>query len=174
MNNYKAIVIGATGGVGSYLIEKILTSPDYSKVTVISRKELLISPNLYNIVWTDFSEYLLDMKDETVEMFKNHDVLFCCLGASEKAMMGLLFNKKKYRKIFRTTDYDYTVGAASLAREADIPQFSVISSPTANPNARFLYSKIKGEMELAVKTLAFDRLSIFHPYQLMKQGKEND
>ena len=35
MKNYKAIVIGATGGVGAYLVEKLVASDLCSKVTVI-------------------------------------------------------------------------------------------------------------------------------------------
>jgi len=39
MKNYKAIVIGAIGGVEAYLVEKLVASDPCLKITVISRKE---------------------------------------------------------------------------------------------------------------------------------------
>lgn len=168
IKDYKAIVIGATGGVGAYLVEKLVASALCSKVTVISRKECPKAPKLTNIIWDDFSEYLLKEKPENVEVLKNHDVLFCCLGAPEKAMLGLFFNKRKYAAMFQKVDYDYVVGAANLAKKAGISHFSAISSPSAKPNAKFIFSKIKWEMEQSIQTIGFENVSIFHPYHLMK------
>lgn len=174
MKNYKAIVIGATGGVGTYLVQKLVDSEHCSKVTVISRMECTKAPKLTNIIWDDFSEYLLKDKDENVEVFKNHDVLFCCLGAPEKALIGLMFNKKKYEPMFQTIDYDYTVGVASVAFKAGIPHFSVISSSGLSEKGAFPYIKIKWKMEQAVKRLGFKNLSIFHPSHLMKPARAEE
>ena len=171
MKHYKAIVIGATGGVGAYLVEKLVVSDLCSKVTVISRKECPKAPKLNNIIWDDFSEYLLKEKDENVEVLKNHNVLFCCLGAPEKALLGLFFNKRKYATMFQKVDYDYVVGAAHLAKKAGIAHFSVISSPSAKQNAKFIYSKIKWNMEQTIQAIGFENISIFHPYHLMKPAK---
>ena len=167
MKNYKAIVIGA-GGVGAYLVEKLVASDRCSKITLITRTEYPKAPKLTNIIWDDFSEYLLKEKDENVEALKNHDVLFCCLGAPEKALLGLFINKKKYSAMFQTVDYDYAVGAATLAKEAGVTHFSVISSPSAKPKAKFIYSKIKWRMEQTIQKIGFKNVSIFHPYHLMK------
>jgi nucleoside-diphosphate-sugar epimerase len=168
MKKYKAVVMGATGGVGAYLVEKLMSSSHCSKITVISRKRIPKNPKLNNIIWDDFSKYLLETKNENIEVFKNNDVLFCCLGAPEKALLGLFYNKKKYAPMFQKVDYDYVVAAARLAKQADITHFSVISSPTADPKAKFLYSRIKGEMEQSIKTIGFKKVSFFRPYHLMK------
>ncbi len=168
MNKYTAIVIGATGGVGTYLVEKLLASDQCSKVTVISRKEFPKAPKLNQIIWDDFSEHLLEKKDQSIEIFKDHDVLFCCLGAPEKALLGLFLNRKKYAAMFQKVDYDYTVAAAEIGYKAGILNFSVISSPSAKPSAKFIYSKIKWNMEQAIKNIDFKKVSIFQPYHLMK------
>lgn len=173
-NQYRAIVIGGTGGVGAYLVEKLLASPRYSKVSVISRRELKHSPKLHNIVWKDFSDYLIKNENEAIEVFKNHDVLFCCLGSPEKTMIGLIFNKKKYEPMFQRIDYDYTVGAASVALKAGIPHFSVVSSSYLSETGTFPYIKIKWKMEQAVKSLGFKNLSIFHPSHLMKPARADE
>ncbi len=173
-NQYRAIVIGGTGGVGAYLVQKLLDSLQYSKVSVISRKELKPTPKLHNIVWKDFSDYLISNEKEAMEVFKNHDVLFCCLGSSEKSLIGLMFNKKKYEPMFQTIDYDYTVGAASAAFQAGISNFSVVSSSGLSETGTFPYIKIKWKMEQAVKVLGFKNLSIFHPSHLMKPAKADE
>lgn len=168
MKNYKAIVIGATGGVGAFLVKKLVASDRCSKVTAISRKQLPKSPKLNNLIWSDFSEYLLKEKSEHIEGLKNNDVLFCCLGAPEKALLGLFFNKKKYAAMFRKVDYDYVIGIAILAKEAGISHFSVISSPSAKPKATFIYSKIKWRMEQTIQNIGFKNVSFIHPYHLIK------
>ncbi len=173
-NRFAAFVIGGTGGVGAHLVNKLINSPFYSRVTVISRRELTPSPKLNVVVWDNFTDGLLDHPEKAIEIFKNHHVGFCCLGASERAMMGLIFNPKKYGKVFRTVDYEYVVGTASAAHCAGVSYFSVISSPTADPKARFLYSRIKGEMEHALQDIDFRGLSIFQPYHLMKVAAESD
>lgn len=174
MKKYKAIVIGATGGVGTYLVEKLIASDLCSKVTVISRRKCPKAPKLTNIIWGDFSEHLLKEKDENIEVFKNHDVLFCCLGAPEKALIGLMFNKKKYKPMFQTIDYDYTVGVASVAFKAGISHFSVVSSSGLSEKGTFPYIRIKWKMEQAVKSLGFKNLSIFHPSHLMKPARAEE
>ena len=164
----KAIIIEGTGGVGAFLVQKLLASSKYAKVTVISRNKILEHPKLNTIIWKDFSKNFLEKKEESVEIFKDHDVLFCCLGAPEKALLGLFFNRKKYAALFQKVDYDYTVAAAKIGYKAGIPNFSVISSPSAKPSAKFIYSKIKWNMEQAIKNNGFKKVSIFHPYHLMK------
>ncbi len=88
-NKLSAIVLGGTGGVGAYLVNSLIDSDQYSKVTVISRRKLPLSPKLNVVVWENFSKELLDNDDKAIEVFKNHNVMFCCLGAPEKALMGL-------------------------------------------------------------------------------------
>lgn len=167
-NQFKAIVMGGTGAVGAYLVNKLINSPLYSQITVISRRELPSSPKLNVVIWDDFSKALPIPLEKTTEIFKNHHVVFCCLGAPELAMIGLLFNPKKFGKVFRTVDYEYVVGIASAAHQAGVPYFSVISSPRADPKAWFPVLQIKGEMEHALQDVNFKGLSIFRPGSLMK------
>ncbi|MCH8063380.1 MAG: hypothetical protein IH861_12875, partial [Chloroflexi bacterium] len=123
-------------------------------------------------VWDDFAEALLVHPEKAVAIFEGHDVGFCCLGASRQDAIGLLYNPKKFGKSFRTVDYEYVVGAASAAHRAGVPYFSVLSSLGANPAARFLLLRIKGEMERALQDIDFAGLSIFRPSQLMRDAAQ--
>jgi uncharacterized protein YbjT (DUF2867 family) len=171
---YKAIVIGATGAVGTYLVQKLINSSQCIQLTVISRKEIPAHPKLKLEIWKDFSQFQSNESSELIPVFKGHDVMFCCLGAPEKAMFGLLYNHNKYSQMFKTIDYYYVVGAASIAHLACVPQFSVISTPTASPKASFILSKVKWKMQQAVKSIGFKGVSIFQPYHLMKPAKGNE
>ena len=164
--------IGGTGSVGANLVTKLINSPLYSRVTVISRRELPPAPKLHVVVWDDFAEALLVHPEKAVAIFEGHDVGFCCLGASRQDAIGLLYNPKKFGKSFRTVDYEYVVGAASAAHRAGVPYFSVLSSLGANPAARFLILRIKGEMERALQDIDFEGLSIFRPSQLMRDAAQ--
>ena len=173
-DQFKAFVIGGTGGVGAHLVEKLCASPRYAQVTVVSRRELAPVPKLNNIVWQDFTDYLIHHPEKAIAVFEGHDVGFCCLGASEQAMMGLLINPNKFAKDFHTVDYDYVVATASAAHQAGVPYFSVTSSTSANPEAKFIYSRIKGEMERDVQAVGFTSLSIFQPSHLVKEATGNE
>jgi len=76
--------------------------------------------------------------------------------------------------MFKTVDYYYVVGAASIAHLACVPQFSVISTPTASPKASFILSKVKWKMQQAVQSIGFKGVSIFQPYHLMKPINRNE
>jgi hypothetical protein len=140
----------------------------------VSRKAIPDHPKLKLEIWKDFSVFKSGKSTELISIFKGHDVMFCCLGAPERAMFGLLYNKKKYGQMFKTVDYYYVVGSASIAHLASVPQFSVISSPTANAKASFLLSKVKWKMQQAVQSIGFKGISIFQPYHLMKPAVSND
>ena len=172
--HYNAVLLGGTGGVGAHLLRKLLASSLCDKVTVISRIKLPKHPKLKVETWEDFSKILSGEQDKTTNIFKDNDVVYCCLGAPERALIGLFYNPWKFGKMFRMVDYEYVVGFASAAHRAGVPYFSVISSPSADPKAKFLYSKVKGEMEETLKKIGFSRISIFHPYHLMKVAEGNE
>jgi len=47
---FAAFVIGGTGAVGANLVNKLITSPLYSRVTVISRREPPLPPS--TMLWS--------------------------------------------------------------------------------------------------------------------------
>ena len=169
---YSALVLGATGSVGGPLVAKLLASDRCTRVTAVARRALPSEDKLSCVVWPDYTETLIRDPQRATAVVGGHDVVFCCLGASRADAIGLLYNPKKYGAAFRRVDHDYVVAAASVAKRAGVEHFSVVSSMGADPQARFVYSKIKGEMEEALEGLAFSSLSIFRPSQLTRAREE--
>lgn len=169
-----ALILGATGATGFYLLRELLASPNFDKVTAITRSSLASHQKLNNVVWPDFSNVLLTDKTTVLDTFIDHDVVFCCLGAPESALLRLFLGSKKARAQFKLVDLDYVVAAADAAYNSGVTHFSVISSPGAKLNAWFSYLQYKGQMEAAIGILDFQGTSIFRPYHLMKSAKTEE
>ena len=154
----KVMVLGATGLTGHQVMENLLDKPDVLSVVVPVRRSIsLTHPKLLQQV-IDF-----DDMDASAELFAV-DVLVCCLGTT--------ISKAGSQEAFRKVDYDYALTAARLARAAGARAFILMSAVGASSSSKVFYSRVKGELEDAVRTLAFPYLSIYHPSLLLGERNE--
>ena len=144
-----AIILGATGLTGGYLLQEILGDPLYSKVVLFSRSKVAVKND-------KIEEHIIDMfkLEEYGEVFKGDDV-FCCIGTTKSKTP----DEETYRKI----DFGIPAAAAKLARRNGIPRFLVISALGADPTGSMFYNKTKGEMEQAVLARGISETYIFQP-----------
>jgi len=155
----KAILFGASGFIGSQLLQELLNNSDYEQVTIVVRKPLeIFNPKLKTLVG-DFNS-LPQLKENI-----NADDVFIALGTTKKHTP----NEKEYYKI----DHDYPVLAAKIAKENGAKSVFVVSSMGANLNSSIFYTKTKGEMERDVIALDFEHTHIFQPSMLLGNRKEN-
>lgn len=132
----KAIVLGATGLVGGLLTRELLGNPGYSEVLVFGRSPLGLShPKL-----TETRADLLAL-GELQPVFRA-DVVFCCVGTTKA--------KTPDRETYRAIDFGIPVAAARLCQDNGIPSFMAVSALGADPDSRFFYNRVKGEMEAEV------------------------
>ena len=171
----KAVVIGGTGATGRRLIQQLLKSDDFKKVTSIGRRPVLDGNShskLSDIVIDSFS-----VLNETEDSWKNNDVFFNCIGTTRQKAGGA--------RQFVDIELGISRLAATMASEANIPHASVISASGANHKAwavdwihPLLYSRTIGQKEQTVITEnKFRRVSIFRPgmlIRLMESGKWYD
>ncbi|MBE0487322.1 MAG: NAD(P)H-binding protein, partial [Marinobacter sp.] len=151
--------LGATGLTGRMVVEKLLKHTGVSSVVVPVRRSLgLKSPKL--------AEHLVDFDalESHSEIFKV-DALVCCLGTTIK--------KAGSQEAFRKVDYEYAHRAAKLARAAGVNRLILMSAIGASAQSTVFYSRVKGELEDAVRGLGFDYLSIYHPSLLLGDRKEH-
>lgn len=156
-----AIVIGATGQVGSLLVSHLLKDPYYDKVRVLVRR-------FYDRVHPKLESRLVNFKNlpSLKAGLGTGHTIFCCIGTTMKLVKG---DKALYREI----DLDIPVHSARLGYENGIRQFVLISAIGADPGAKNFYLRLKGEVEKTVQEIPFDSLYIMRPSMLLGHRKES-
>lgn len=145
----KALVIGATGATGQDLVDQLLADAAFEEVHIFVRRELALRHEKLHTHIIDFD------RPQHWHRLVTGDVLFSCLGTTIKAAGS----KKAQWKV----DYDYQYQFAEAARQNSVPTYVLVSSTGASSTSRVFYSRMKGELEVAVKKLGFPSLSIVQP-----------
>ncbi len=154
-----AILLGATGLTGGYLLKILLNDPNYNKVKVFSRSSV-------GFEHEKLEEHLIDLlKLEDHEDNFTADEVYCCIGTTKSQTP----DKETYKKI----DFGIPVTAAKLCRENKIDTFLVISSLGADANSSVFYNKVKGEMQHEVLEQGIAHTYIFQP-SLIAGDREED
>jgi len=158
MKEKTAIIFGATGLVGSYVLNYLLYDDRYEKIKIFTRKPL-------NINHSKIEETIIDILnfDSYSDKIKGDD-LFCCIGTTR----GKAGSKENFKKI----DFLVPVKIAEIAYNNGVDNFIVISSIGANHKSKIFYLKVKGMMEEEVKKFKFKKLFILRPSMLL--GKRNE
>lgn len=154
----KALVIGASGATGKDLVKQLLQDKDFEEVDVFVRKPLNIQNEKLKTHIVDF-EKPEDWKDSV-----KGDVAFSCLGTTLKDAGS----KEAQRKV----DYDYQFQFAKAAKDNNVEDYILVSAYGANPQSKIFYSKMKGELEDAVRKLHFNKITIFKPGMLERKDSE--
>lgn len=152
-NNKTAILLGASGLVGSLLLDILLDCGIYEQVILFVRKPL-------NKEHQRLVQHTIDFdRIETYKHLVKGDDLFCCLGTTIK--------KAGSQEAFRRVDYEYPVNFARLAKDAGIKQYLIITAIGANAQSSVFYTRTKGECEDAITELGLNSLEIFRPSLLL-------
>ncbi len=159
MGSLHAIVIGGTGMVGGFLMRELCLQSRYSRVTQIVRRSVP-SPNpKVTVHLADFD------RDEWEFPADKADVLFISLGTT--------MAKAGSESAFRRIDLELPLAAARKARLAGVHTVVVVSAVGADSGSRLFYNRVKGELEDALRQLAFERLVIFRPSLLLGHRAES-
>ena len=155
----QAVVLGATGLVGGFVVAELLQRKEYDVVKVLVRTPLNIQhPKLAQIVveW--------DKLDQYREVFTNVRDVYCCLGTTIK--------KAGSQEQFRKVDFEYPVHSAQIAHAQGVSQFLAVSAMGADPLSRVFYNRTKGETEAALSAIGIPTVQLFRPSLLL--GKRNE
>lgn len=153
-----ALVAGATGLIGSQLLELLLTDDRYSKIIALSRKSLTNKHSKLDNVVVDFSRL-----SAHYERLKADDV-FCCLGTTMKQAGS--------QEAFRKVDFEYPLEIAKIAKALGAKQYFLVTALGANKKSSFYYNRVKGEVEEAIGKEGYTSYHIFRPSFL--QGNRNE
>lgn len=153
-----AVIAGATGLTGRFLLDLLLRSGDYKKVIALTRKKIRVQNK-------KLEQYLINFDQlESHSELLNADDIFCCLGTTIK--------KAGSQDSFRKVDFEYVVKLAELSHLKNARQFLMISALGADPDSRIFYNRVKGDAELAVQDFGFRATHIFRPSMLLGSRRE--
>ena len=160
MNEQTAVIIGASGLIGSHLVKQLLQDDYFIFVRILVSKKLeLTHPKLQQLV-VNFNN-INDYRDK----FGNGDIIFSCIGTTQKNVKG---DNDLYWKI----DHDIPLNAAEIGIENGFKKFLLVSSVGADAASSNFYLKLKGKTENDIKQLPFTSISIFRPSMLLGKRTE--
>ena len=160
MQTKTVALIGATGLIGSHLLELLKNDDAFTKLRVLVRRPVTFNHPKIEVIQLDFAD---------AAAFKSAitgcDTVFSAVGTTQKKVKG---DKVAYRKV----DHDIAVNAARFCSETGGKHFLLVSSVGANANGGNFYLKLKGEVDDKVQTFGIPSVSIFRPSMLLgKRGE---
>lgn len=148
----RALLVGASGLVGSHCRRLLLADPDWTEVIAFVRRPPETAHPRYHEVSVDFSR--LDATEIDCP-----ETVFCCLGTTLKKAGSLEAQRK--------VDVDYVVDTARWALARGAKHFLVVSSIGADRRSNSAYLRMKGEMEAAVRALGYPVADVLRPSVLL-------
>ena len=148
-----ALLAGASGFVGGYVLDSLLDAPDFSRVFAISRRPLGREHSRLANRIVQFEKLETQLKGTQCQ------VAFCCLGTTMKQAGS--------EKAFRAVDYDLVLSFARAAKAAQAQRFVIVTAAAADPRSKNFYLRVKGEVEQALEGMGFPALDILQPGLLL-------
>ena len=160
-----ALVLGASGLVGSALVALLLDDARYKKVTCLVRKPLQNSD--FDDPAGKLEPIVIDYQElEDYQGYFRAEHIYVCLGTTIK--------KAASKAAFRKVDFEYVFIAAQLARAQRARSFVWISTVGANAKSGSFYLRVKGELENAIFALSgLDNASAVRPSLLLGERQDS-
>lgn len=152
-----ALIIGATGLVGSELCQQLLDNPNYSLVKILVRKKT-------NLSHAKLEQILFDFEKPDASKIVG-DELYCAIGTT----LAKAGSKEAQTHI----DYEIPLTIAKIAKTNGVQKFLLVSSLGAEAQSSNFYLKTKGKLEQDVQALDFGSIVIVRPGMLKGPRTEN-
>ncbi|HWB64620.1 MAG TPA: oxidoreductase [Chitinophagales bacterium] len=153
-----ALVLGATGLTGRQCLDLLLESEQYAKVIALVRTAPELQNDKLQSLVVDFNRL-----DDYASQIAADDI-YCCIGTT--------IGKAGSQGAFRHVDFEIPLKVAEIAKANGATKFILVSSVGADSRSLVFYSRVKGELESALKKLKYPSLLIFRPSILLGNRKE--
>ncbi|KRD77075.1 NAD(P)H-binding protein [Lysobacter sp. Root983] len=154
----KLLLVGSTGLVGRHVLALALAHPDIEHVVAPVRRASIAQPKLLAPV-VDFDALPAEAA------WWRADAVICTLGTTLRIAGS--------REAFRRVDHDYPLAVAQLARRHGVASYALNSAVGADPDSRFFYNRVKGELERDLGELGFRSLTLVRPGLIGGQRDEH-
>jgi uncharacterized protein YbjT (DUF2867 family) len=148
-----ALIAGASGLVGGECLQRLLAS-----VTRRPLGPLVQHPKLRAIV-VDFERL------DSVRADLRADHVFCALGTT--------IRKAGSQAKFRQVDFEYPRHLAELTLANGARHFSLVSALGASSKSGVFYSRVKGELEDALRAMGWPSLCLLRPSVIAGDRQES-
>ena len=145
----KALIAGATGAIGSVLLELLNDSDQYSEIHCIGRREPPTSGEKIKAHIFSYDEL------DPLNFQQPIDDVFCTIGTTIKNAGSV--------EGFKKVDRDFVHLVGKLAQRLNAKTCSVISAIGADAGSSNFYNQTKGEAEELLQSLGLRSLRIFRP-----------
>ena len=153
-----ALLFGASGLVGSHVLNQLISNNSYSKIKLFVRSSIDISDPKIEIIQTDFNNLENHRED-----IKGDDCFFC-IGTTKRNSP----DKNEYQRI----ELNIPKQVAQIAKSNNIKSYFFISSGYANSKSSGDYLKYKGLVEEEILNLGFSKTGILRPSFILGSRKE--
>lgn len=161
MNTKKKIgIIGATGLIGSQLLEILCESLEVISIHVLTRKPL----DQKNNKITEFQRDVFS-PEAILEALEGCEVLFCAIGTTQK-------NVKGDRNLYEKIDYQIPMDIAKSCEILSIQQLHIVSAVGADAKSNNFYLNLKGRMEQDISNCKIDGIFFYRPSLLLGHRNE--
>lgn len=150
----KAAIAGATGLIGTQLLELMKEDATIESTQVLTRRPLDL-PVKFTTVQGDLMQ---------PQFSAPVDAAFCALGTT----MAVAGSKEAFYHV----DHDLVLAFAKAAKAQGAEKFILVSSLGADAGSSNFYLKVKGQTENDLKALGFRSLIILQPSLLMGERRE--
>jgi uncharacterized protein YbjT (DUF2867 family) len=153
-------ILGATGLVGAECVRQFAQSREFDRVVAVTRRPL---PSDVAQARVETHVVDFDRLDDAAEYFRVSHIM-CALGTT--------IRKAGSQERFRRVDHDYPLAAAQIGLREGARHFLLVSALGANAGSRIFYNRVKGEIENAIRALAYRSVTIVRPSLLLGERSE--
>ncbi len=165
----RVLLVGATGLVGQQCLRLLLKDPLVTEVRVLVRRAMsaadLVPDPAMVVHWLKLKILVtpFDQLPAHADWF-DVDAVFCALGTTIKVAGS--------QAAFRQVDFEHPLTLAKLAKAQGVKHYLLVSALGADARSRVFYSRVKGELEDALKALHFEALTFARPSLLVGDRTE--
>lgn len=155
----RILFAGASGVIGRLVLGRLLADPAVSAVHVVARRAL-------DVQHAKLSQHILPLAE--LDAFTpdfQADVACNCLGTTIRVAGS--------QAAFRAVDQEAVMAFARLAQRTGVRHFLSVSAVGASAGAGSFYSRVKGEVEVALEVMGFPALTLLQPSLLLGPREES-
>jgi uncharacterized protein YbjT (DUF2867 family) len=142
----RIVLAGATGLVGSHILQGLLADESVACVYALGRRQLPFSHSRLDSRVVDFT---------ALPALPPVDEIYLALGTTIKAAGS--------REAFRAVDFEANLAVVGAAQTAGARRIGLVSAMGADAHSHFFYNRVKGQLEDALTLLDLDALVIARP-----------